>query len=258
MIKKQSSLHNILLILIFVLIASTTVNSQFLRTSGKEIIDKNDNPIILRGLGLGGWMLQEPYMMKVSGGAANQKDFKAKIEDLIGPERTREFYDAWLENFITKADIDSMAIWGFNSVRVPMHYNLFTLPIEEENGNENTWLNKGFEIIDELLSWCEENQLYLILDLHAAPGGQGYDEGISDYDPNFPSLWESSKNKNKTVELWGKLAERYKNKEWIGGYDILNEPNWNLNGSEIRELYVQITNSMNKMSTFASTIPREC
>ena len=43
------------------------------------------------GLGLGGWMLQEPYMMKVSGGAANQKDFKAKIEDLIGPERTEEF-----------------------------------------------------------------------------------------------------------------------------------------------------------------------
>ena len=97
-------------------------------------------------------------MMKVSGGAANQKDFKAKIEDLIGPERTREFYDAWLENFITKADIDSMAIWGFNSVRVPMHYNLFTLPIEEENGNENTWLNKGFEIIDVYFG-CFDRQL---------------------------------------------------------------------------------------------------
>ena len=244
MIKNQNFSQNILLTLIFVLLALTTVSAQFLKTSGKDIIDKNSNPIILRGLGLGGWMLQEPYMMKVSGGAANQKEFRTKIEDLIGPERTEQFYDAWLENFITKQDIDSMASWGFNSVRVPMHYNLFTLPIEEENGDENTWLNKGFEIIDELLLWCEENELYLILDLHAAPGGQGYDEGISDYDPSLPSLWESSRNKNKTVALWGKLAERYKNKEWIGGYDILNEPNWNLSGSEIRELYVQITNSI--------------
>ena len=83
MIKKQSSLHNILLILIFVLIASTTVNSQFLRTSGKEIIDKNDNPIILRGLGLGGWMLQEPYMMKVSGGAAKSSLLQF-IADITG------------------------------------------------------------------------------------------------------------------------------------------------------------------------------
>ena len=44
--------------------------------------------------------------------------------------------------------------------------------------------------------------------------------------------------------MWGKLAERYKEREWIGGYDILNEPNWNLNGNEIRELYVQITNAI--------------
>jgi hypothetical protein len=28
------------------------------------------------------------------------------------------------------------------------------------------------------------------------------------------------------VALWKKLAERYVNESWIGGYDILNEPNW--------------------------------
>ena len=108
MIKNQNFSQNILLTLIFVLLALTTVSAQFLKTSGKDIIDKNSNPIILRGLGLGGWMLQEPYMMKVSGGAANQKEFRTKIEDLIGPERTEQFYDAWLENFITKQDIDSI------------------------------------------------------------------------------------------------------------------------------------------------------
>ena len=63
--------------------------------------------------------------------------------------------------------------------------------------------------------------MYVILDLHAAPGGQGRNTDISDYDPDKPSLWESEQNKNKTVALWRKIAERYNDNEWIGGYEEL-------------------------------------
>jgi len=48
--------------------------------------------------------------------------------------------------------------------------------------------------------------MYLILDLHGAPGGQGHDRNISDYDPAKPSLWESAENRRKTVALWRQLA----------------------------------------------------
>ena len=232
------------LFLQIILFFGITVHAQYLTTSGKEILDKNGVPILLKGVGLGGWMLQEPYMMNVVGGANNQQEFRSKLEYLIGVSNTQEFYNNWLDNFVTKTDIDSIASWGFNSVRLPMHYNLFTLPIEDEVQGENTWLTKGFDMVDALLDWCQDNELYLILDLHAAPGGQGYDQGISDYDTSKPSLWESNENKQKMVALWGKLAERYKNEEWIGGYDILNEPNWNLSGSEIKNLYVQVTNAI--------------
>ena len=138
-----------------------------------------------------------------------------------------------------------MKTWGFNSVRVAMHYKWFTLPIEKEviPGN-NTWIFKGFQMIDKLLGWCKENEMYLILDLHAAPGGQGKNADISDYDSTKPSLWESEANKNKTVALWRKIAERYANETWIGGYDILNETNWTFpegNNSQMRELFGRIT-----------------
>ncbi len=114
-----------------------------------------------------------------------------------------------------------------------MHYNLFTLPIEEEPvKGTDTWLTTGFEMTDNLLAWCRANRMYLILDLHAAPGGQGKDANISDYDPAKPSLWESEENRRKTVALWRKLAERYANEPWIGGYDILNEPNWTFEGKD--------------------------
>ena len=83
-------------------------------------------------MGLGGWMLQEGYMLQTAGFANAQYEIRNKIEQLIGEDATDEFYTAWLQNHVTRADIDAMKAWGFNSVRLPMHYNLFTLPIEDE------------------------------------------------------------------------------------------------------------------------------
>ena len=48
-----------------------------------------------------------------------------------------------------------------------------------------------------------------------------------------PHLWESEANQKKTVALWRKIAERYKDNEWIGGYDLINETNWNLPGGTL-------------------------
>lgn len=224
--------------------------AQLLSTSGSQIVDDNNQEIILKGVGLGGWMLQEGYMMNSVGGADTQYEFKDNLTALIGAEETQIFYDNWLANFVTETDIEVLADLGYNSVRLAMHYNLFTLPIQDEPvEGQNTWLTKGFEMVDDLLDWCEANQIYLILDLHAAPGGQGANSGISDYNPNLPSLWESDFNKSKTVALWGQLADRYKDEPWIGGYDLLNEVNWTLGTYELRNLYVQITNAIRAVDT---------
>lgn len=201
--------------------------NNFLHTEGTKIVDSQGNEVILRGMGLGGYMLQEGYMLETSAFAGPQHKIRSTIENTIGKEATDKFYQTWRNNYLTRQDVDSMAAWGFNSIRLPMHYNLFTLPIEEEPvAGSDTWLDTGFEMIDDLLDWCGDNKMYLILDLHAAPGGQGKDANISDYDENKPSLWESPENQRKTYALWRKLAERYVNEPWMGGYDILNEPNW--------------------------------
>jgi endoglucanase len=199
----------------------------YLKAQGKNIVNEKGHNVLLRGIGLGGWMLQEGYMLGISAEGQQQYRIRQRIDSLIGPAATQEFYDTWLANHTTRADIDSLRSWGFNSVRLPMHYNLFTLPVEMEPvAGQNTWLTKGFEMVDSLLAWCAANKIYLILDLHAAPGGQGNDLNISDRDPSLPSLWDSEANRNKTIALWKKLAQRYANKAWIGAYDILNEPNY--------------------------------
>lgn len=220
-----------------------TFGQNFLRAAGQDIHNEKGESVLLRGMGLGGWMLQEGYMLQTSSFANAQHKIRDEIEELIGIEKTDAFYEAWLDNHVTKTDIDSLKSWGFNSVRLPMHYNLYTLPIEDEPvKGENTWLDRGFELTDNLIDWCKSNEMYVILDLHAAPGGQGRDEGISDYDTSKPSLWESEENRNKTVALWRRLAERYADEQWVAGYDLLNETNWEMdNNIPLKELYLDIT-----------------
>jgi endoglucanase len=206
----------------------------FLKAKGKLIVNEKGEKVILRGMGLGGWMLQEGYMLKL-GPVGPQYRIRERITDLVGPDSAAAFYDSWLASQTRKIDIDSMAAWGFNSVRLPMHYHLYTLSIDEEPvAGKNTWLEKGFALTDSLLAWCKANHMWLILDLHAAPGGQGNDLNISDRNPSKPSLWESAANRAKMIALWRKLAERYANEPWIGGYDIINEPNWGFGDSTDR------------------------
>jgi len=220
----------------------------FLHAEGKQIVDGAGENVILRGIGTGNWMIQEGYMMQSTGVAGTQHEFRENLINTIGEAKTDSFYNVWLDNHFTRTDVDSLASWGFNSVRVAMHYKWFTLPIEDESvQGEQTWLDKGFELLDSLLDWCGDNEMYLILDLHGAPGGQGTNADISDYDASKPSLWESQDNKDKTVALWQKLAERYSDEPWIGGYDLINETNWTFpegNNSQMRSLFTQITDSI--------------
>ena len=232
----------------------------YLHADGQQIKDRNNNPVILRGLGLGGYMVQEGYMLKTSDFAGPQHQIRQHIVDLIGEDKTKEFYEAYYQYNVTKKDIDSLKAWGFNSVRLPLHYNLFTPPIQNEKVNEITWIEKGFQMTDSILKWCAANEMYLILDLHAAPGGQGQDANISDYDDSNPSLWEEKANRDKMVALWKKLAIRYKDEPWIGAYDILNEPNWNFTGENLngcdetsnaplRALYLEVTEAIREVDT---------
>ncbi len=244
---KKILLFSLLLLCPLIIEAQTA----YVRASGKQIVDKNGANLILRSIGTGNWMLQEGYMMQTSDVAGTQHEFKKKLTDLIGTEKTNQFYTSWLDAHFRKIDVDSMARWGFNCVRPALHYNLFTLAIEDEPvQGVNTWLESGFARLDSLVAWCAANKMYVILDMHGAPGGQGKDAAISDYDATKPSLWESEANKAKLVALWRKIAERYANHPWIAGYDLINETNWTFpegNNSQLRSLYGRLTTAIREV-----------
>ncbi len=227
-------MKKLLWMLLVVILFFIQYSFAYLHTQGKEIVDSNGNPVLLRGIGLGGWLVPEGYMLHIPG-YGSPTSIRNRIVDLIGEADTEQFYEIYRANYVNEEDIILIAEWGFNSIRLPFNYRL--LSPEDQPG---VFLEEGFQVIDSLLIWCERNDLYLILDMHCAPGGQNPDN-ISDSDGEA-KLWTVPANQTRTVEIWREIAERYADEEWIGGYDLLNEPvlPQGYDNSHLRSLYMQI------------------
>jgi len=247
------SIFAILLSVCFLLGLNESAQAQnnFLHAQGTKIIDGNGNEVLLRGIGLGEYMLIEPYMWGINNPQNKKSDTQqailASLAQLTGRDNVNAFMDEYRKNFMTESDVQMLKEAGFNSIRLPMHYNLFI----EEVAADNTFREKGFEMIDSLLAWCKKYEVRLILDMHAVPGGQSTDKAISDQ--YSPGLWDGNANgtaaqyRAKLITLWGEIARRYANEEWIGGYDLINEimyyPSRNL-APEILGLYKRITSAI--------------
>lgn len=191
----------------------------FLHADGNKILDGSGREVLLKGWGLGNWLLQEGYMWCIS-----QKSFdrprriERVIEELTGKAYAEAFWKQYRRNYIAKEDIIRMAQLGYNSVRIPFNYRLFV-----DDGPNLRWKEEGFELLDDCLLWCEEAGIYAFLDLHGAPGGQT-GANIDDSVDDVPRMFLSREQWDKALELWAKLAERYAGRQVIGGYDLLNEP----------------------------------
>ncbi len=191
----------------------------FLQAKGKRIYNGAGEEVLLKGWGLGNWMLQEGYMWKAHSSRFDRpRRIEQVVEELTGKAYADAFWRNFRENYITRADILKLAQLGYNSVRIPFMYRLFM-----EDGPGVHFKEEGFRLLDNCLSWCEEAGIYAFLDLHGAPGGQT-GANIDDCIDDVPRLFIDEDSWNKTIELWKRLAERYKDREVVGGYDLLNEP----------------------------------
>ena len=68
--------------LLIIFSGESALSQGFLKVSGKEIVNDDGDTVLLRGIGLGGWMLQEPYMLQLSDVAGTQTEIEAKIIDI--------------------------------------------------------------------------------------------------------------------------------------------------------------------------------
>ena len=191
--------------------------STFISVRGEEILGQDGKNFLIRGTNLGNWLVPEGYMFKFKN-ANSPRLINATLSELIGPDAVSSFWRKWQVSYIAAGDIHYMKSIGMNSIRVPFNYRIFTDPDYLGGLGEA----KAFELLDKLVGWCRSEQLYVLLDMHCAPGGQTGDNIDDGY--GYPFLFDNPESQDLTVSTWRKIAEHYKNESIIMGYDLLNEP----------------------------------
>ena len=195
----------------------TAVTPQFIKIDGLNLTAPNGEKFFIRGINLGNWLNPEGYMFGFNRTSSARLINQAFCE-MVGPDFTNQFWKKFKDNYVTREDIRYIHQTGMNTIRIPFHYKLFT----DEDYMGLSLKQDGFQRIDSLVNWCRESKIYLILDMHDAPGGQTGDN-IDDSN-GYPWLMTSEESQLQFASIWKSIAAHYKDEPVILGYDLLNEP----------------------------------
>lgn len=184
----------------------------FLKTDKTNIVGEGHQPVRLKGVNLGGWLMMEAYILH----APNfpEQKFKREFAAALGEPALGSFEKKFREHFIRESDIEHIAGLGFNCVRVPFNYRLIEKKPYQYDG-------RGARFLDRVIRWAKKYKIWVILDLHAAPGAQNHDWHSDSF--GKVELWTKKSHQERTLALWEYLADRYQHEEAVAGYDLLNE-----------------------------------
>jgi endoglucanase len=208
----------LLSIAVLTLVAFRLVDAQsrFVTVRGKEFVAPDGKPLLLKGINLGNWLLPEGYMFKFKS-ANSPRLIQTVMNELVGEDEARRFWKQYRDNYITRDDIRFIKQAGFNSIRVPFNYRLFVSEAEPQKLE-----GPGYELLDRVVDWSGREGLFVILDMHGAPGGQTGDNIDDSW--GYPFLFQSAESQDLTISVWRTIAARYSKNATVLGYDLLNEP----------------------------------
>ncbi len=136
-----------------------------------------------KGVNLGGWLSQ-------------------------ADEKTSHHYDT----FIGKEDIEKIAGWGCDHVRVPIDY----IVIEGEDGS---MLEDGYVYIDNCISWCREFGLNILLDMHNT---FGYTFDPLEVNGDKEIFFHNEELQKRFYTMWDRISKRYAGQKDVT-FELLNE-----------------------------------
>ena len=232
--------------------ASIENTTGLVQAHGRALYDAQGSKLQLTGINAGQILLQEGWMSPFALEPSKNPD-GSYITDADGnlqyPEFTEEEFRAGLQSnpnlagygpeelmqyyyscFFTEEDFRIIREdLGCNTVRLPFYYlNILNedLSLKEEA--------EAFAYLDWFISNAAAQDLYVILDLHGAPGSQnGYEHsGAAD---RTAKLWESQEYRAATIRLWEAIARHYTLTRpdlgaQIATYDLMNEPTYKSRG----------------------------
>ncbi|MFC5463952.1 chitobiase/beta-hexosaminidase C-terminal domain-containing protein [Lederbergia graminis] len=193
-------------------------SSPYLKADGKKLRNNygSGNEVVLQGTNAGGWLVMEAWMTPTN--SPDQITTIETLTDRFGEEKAWNLINLYQDKYWQESDFDNINEEGMNVLRLPFTYF-------EMMNNDGSLKETAFDRLDWFINEAAKRNIYVILDMHGAPGSQnGKDHSGDTRRPDKGNLYGNKENMDKTIFLWQEIANRYKDEEWVAGYDLLNEP----------------------------------
>lgn len=178
----------------------------FLKVQGTDIVDEGGAKVDLDGVNLNCWLVWE------GGGygfpSLSESQTRDELVKKVPSEKVDLFFRLLREEFVQREDFARIKALGLNFVRLPIHHKFVR---EQES-----------KLLDDGVRWAKEAGLYVLLDLHAAPGGQS-SSAYADT-RGEARLWTDAPCREEYFRALETLARRYRDEPAVAGYELLNEP----------------------------------
>ena len=114
------------------------------------------------------------------------------------------------EAFFTRKDVEMAKSIGFDHLRIPIDEE----QMWDEAGNKN---EDAFALLDSAMTWCYDNQLRVVVDLHILRSHH--------FNNEEKPLWTDPAEQEQFIDLWKDLSAAL-NKWPVGmaAYELMNEP----------------------------------
>lgn len=180
----------------------------------------------IRGVNLGGLFIVEPWMMPgewSSMGCGQYPDEWTCMQKTNGGAQ-KGFTGHW-ENWITEADIAQIAAWNLNTIRLPLGHWI----VEDTIQPGEPWARGGFQYLKRLLSWCNKHNIYVILDLHAAPQAQTSGQSFTGHSVSTPGFYNQDSFGRAKLWAWNITTSKIQDPDFANVFaiEVLNEPTQN-------------------------------
>ena len=200
------------------LICRAAIQLPALHAKGTDIVNESGTVVRMRGVNLGGWLVEEMWMTPWETTPPSGSDLP-KIEDHVslwnvvekrfGRDGMVRVRNAWRDNWITENDFARIKQAGFDHVRLPFLDSLLDEPT-------------GLARLHNAVDTAAKHGLYTVLDMHGAPGGQNSSDHSGQVNRN--RLWYDVENISKMEALWSKLGREFGNDSNVAMFDLMNEP----------------------------------
>ncbi len=188
-------------LLLFVLIGRAECKPWVERTDTALVV--NGKPILIKAVSLSNWYAPDASAWGLKKPASTGQ-IQQSVLELLGEVEAEQFWAEYRDVCVSGVDLMGLKILGFNCVRVPVHRDLVL----------------DFKRLDGLVDTCRRMGLWVLLELHSTPAsGKSVDDGWGER-----AVLTSAETQQKAVELWVRLAERYKDEPTVLGYELLEQP----------------------------------